>query len=158
MNSRSSSDPGPTNDWDAAYGSVTATDEFALSDMECWTLLASRQFGRLGYHLIDEVHIVPINYAADEPRILFRSDEGSKLLGVVMHGDIAFEIDHVDVDHAWSVVARGRARVLEGDEARAAQESGLTPWIDAPRLVWVCIEVTEVAGRRYPLRRGGVRD
>src|SRR5690606_29315839 len=62
-----------------------------LHELECWERLASKEFGRLAYHLLDEVHIVPINYAVDGKRLIFRTTEGSKLLGVVMHSDVAFE-------------------------------------------------------------------
>src|SRR5690606_34925024 len=110
------------------------------------------EFGRLAYHLLDEVHIVPLNYTVDGRRLLFRTNEGSKLLGVVMHGDVAFEIDHIGPDRAWSVVARGRARVLDGEEAREAGEKWLVrPWVLTDRFVTVAMEVTEVTGREYPL-------
>ncbi len=70
---------------------------------ECWNLLESHEFGRLAYHLAGEVHIVPINYATDGKRIYFRTAEGSKLLGIVMNEDVAFEIDQVLGDFASSV-------------------------------------------------------
>ena len=81
-----------------------------MSDEQCWELLRGNELGRLGFHLLDEVHVVPINYTVDEDTLLFRTAEGSKLLGVVMHGDVVFEIDDHDEDAAWSVVVRGTAR------------------------------------------------
>lgn len=122
-----------------------------LHEIECWERLAAHEFGRLAYHLLDEVHIVPINYLTRPPQLIFRTNEGSKLLGVVMHGDVAFEIDQIADDHAWSVIARGRARILEGDERREAEQSGLRPWLSETRYEWVAIEVSEVTGRTYPL-------
>ena len=87
-----------------------------LAEKECWARLAATELGRMAYHLADEVHIAPVNYAVEDGRIIFRTAEGSKLLGVVMNEDVAFEIDHVDDDRerAWSVVARGKASLLEG--------------------------------------------
>jgi uncharacterized protein len=41
---------------------------------ECWKFLRGHEFGRLAHHLADEV---------------FRTAEGSKLLGVVMNPDVA---------------------------------------------------------------------
>ena len=124
-----------------------------LPDTECWELLESRQFGRLAYHLLDEVHVAPINYAADRERsrLVFRSSEGSKVLGVVMHGDVAFEIDDVGEQQAWSVVARGRASILEGDPARETWDLPLRTWVGFDKYVVVAINVTEVTGRRYDL-------
>lgn len=125
-----------------------------LPELECWERLKANEFGRLAYHLIDEVHIVPINYAAAPGhRLLFRTAEGSKLLGVVMHGDVAFEIDSFDGEHAWSVVARGQARQLEGQEARDADHLPLRPWVSSPKYNVVGIDVTEVTGREFDLNR-----
>ena len=50
-----------------------------LHPEECWEFLAASEFGRLAYHLADEVHIVPINYAVDDDRLVFLTAEGSKL-------------------------------------------------------------------------------
>src|SRR3954471_7077395 len=49
-----------------------------LHPEECWEFLAGRELGRLAYHLTDEVHIVPINYAVDDRRLVFLTAEGSK--------------------------------------------------------------------------------
>lgn len=126
-----------------------------LSADDCWQRLRDHEFGRLAYHLTDEVHIVPVNYASDGSRILLRTIEGSKLLGVVMHGDVAFEIDEVDDDSetAWSVVGRGRARILEGRAAVDADNLRLRPWLGDERHVVVEIALTEVSGRQFRLSR-----
>lgn len=130
-----------------------------ISDLECWELLSERELGRLAYHLLDEVHIVPLNYRAvpRERRLLFRTAEGTKLLGVVMNADVALEVDDLTGERAWSVVARGRARVLEGPQARAAEATGLRSWLDTPKTRLVAIEVTEITGRRFSLRRPWLR-
>ncbi|WP_066640204.1 pyridoxamine 5'-phosphate oxidase family protein [Serinicoccus hydrothermalis] len=126
-----------------------------LSEQECWSLLADQELGRLAYHLTDEVHITPVNYAVDHGRLIFRTAEGSKLLGVVMDSDVAFEIDQVDDDAetAWSVVARGTAELLEGPEAREVANLRLRPWIGDEKVNVVAITVTEVSGRRFGLSR-----
>ena len=69
-----------------------------LHPEECWEFLRAHEFGRMAFHLADEVHIAPINYAVDGKRLVFRTAEGSKLLGVVMNEDVAFEIDEYDED------------------------------------------------------------
>ncbi len=126
-----------------------------LSEAECWARLESTEFGRMAYHLADEVHIAPVNYAVHEGRIVFRSAEGSKLLGVVMNEDVAFEIDLVDEegDTAWSVVARGRAHVLEADQAREADNLRLRPWVSPDKHNVVAIAVEELSGREFRLAR-----
>src|SRR6187200_2638822 len=103
----------------------------AIPEDTYWQMLSAEEFGRLAFHLADEVHLMPINYAVDERRrIVFRTAEGSKLLGLTMNADVAFEIDEYTDDVARSVVVRGRARQLEGHEADETEQLPLRPWVD----------------------------
>lgn len=126
-------------------------DRTWLDEAQCWDLLRGGELGRLGYHLVDEVHIVPVNYVVDGQRVVFRTMPGSKLLGVVMDDDVAFEVDSArDERGPWSVLARGRARILEGDERRAAEALGVRPWKDEDeKLTYVGIDVHTVTGRQF---------
>lgn len=125
-----------------------------LSDEECWEMLHDDEFGRLAYHLADEVHLVPVNYALDgHRRIIVRTAEGSKLLGMTMSADVAFEIDSIREDEACSVVLRGRAHELHGAEADATDQLPLRPWVDTAKYHVVAIEVDELTGRRFSLTR-----
>lgn len=128
------------------------TDDTWMDEATCWAYLRGEDLGRLGYHLVDEVHIVPVNYVVDGQRLVFRTTPGSKLLGIVMDSDVAFEIDglHGD-DVAWSVLARGRGRVLEGEERRRAEELPLRPWTSGAKHTLVGIDVESVTGRRMGL-------
>ncbi len=125
-----------------------------MSSQDAWELLRANEFGRLAFHLADEVHIVPINYAVDaESRIVVRTAEGSKLLGLTMNADVAFEVDEVDDDEARSVVIRGRARTLVGHEADETEQLPLRPWVDTVKLNVVAITVDELTARRFSLTR-----
>ncbi len=124
-----------------------------LSDEECWDLLRSEEFGRLAFHLAEQVHITPINYAVDGETLLFRTAEGSKLLAVVMNPDIAFEIDSYSEDLATSVILRGTARLLEEDEEHRAENVPLRPWVPTLKYNVVEIRPTELSGRRFELSR-----
>ncbi|MFB9733094.1 pyridoxamine 5'-phosphate oxidase family protein [Ornithinimicrobium kibberense] len=126
-----------------------------LSEDECWERLRQTEFGRMAYHLADEVHISPLNYAVDGDRLVFRTAEGSKLLGVAMNEDVAFEVDDIleDEERAWSVIARGKAHILEGDEARDADNLRLRPWVSSAKFNVVAITVEEVSGRDFHLAR-----
>jgi uncharacterized protein len=125
-----------------------------LDDEACWSLLREHEFGRLAFHLADEVHLVPVNYAVDDRhRIVFRTAEGSKLLGLTMNADVAFEIDEYTDDVARSVVVRGRARELHADEEDEVDQMPLRPWVSEPKFVVVAIEVDELSGRRFELSR-----
>jgi uncharacterized protein len=124
-----------------------------LPELDCWELLRQQEFGRLAFHLVNEVHIVPINYVVHRGRILFRTAEGSKLLGITMNQDVAFEIDHYDEDQATSVVVRGTARELQGEEADQAENLPLRPWVPTAKFSIVEIKPVEVTGRMFRLDR-----
>ena len=126
----------------------------ALPEEDAWRFLRGQQLGRLAYHLVGEVHIVPVNYAAGEGRILFRTAPGSKLLGVVMNDDVAFEVDLVDEHEATSVVARGSASLLREAEAWEAGVVPVRSWVATDKDEVVAIEVREISGRTFRLDRG----
>ena len=126
----------------------------ALSEEECWELLRSQEFGRLAFHLAREVHIVPLNYAIDaKDRIVFRTAEGSKLLGLTMNDDVAFEIDEFTEEEARSVVVRGNARQLERPELDEIEQLPLRPWVDTAKFNVIAVEVDEMSGRHFELTR-----
>jgi nitroimidazol reductase NimA-like FMN-containing flavoprotein (pyridoxamine 5'-phosphate oxidase superfamily) len=128
-----------------------------MSAEECWQALRSEEFGRLAYRLGDEVDLVPLNYAVDdstgEPCLLFRTAEGSKLLGILMHPQVVLEIDRYDEQQARSVIVRGRARRLEEDEAHRAENLPLRPWV--PTLKYDVVEIVpeHLSGRHFVLER-----
>jgi nitroimidazol reductase NimA-like FMN-containing flavoprotein (pyridoxamine 5'-phosphate oxidase superfamily) len=124
-----------------------------LTTDECWAMLHEQEFGRLAFHLMDEVHLAPINYAVDHDTLLFRTSEGSKLLAVVMNPDVAFEIDEFDEHRARSVVVRGVARRLEEDELHRSEQVPLRPWVMTPKYDVVEIRPTEITGRSFDLSR-----
>ena len=143
--------------WDDDYDDRVSV----LSDEECWAALREDEVGRLGFVLGEEVEVVPVNYAVDDPSpgsdrgpsLLFRTAEGSKLLGVLLHPQVAFEIDRYDERSALSVVVRGTARRLEEDEAHRADQLPLRPWVPTPKYDVVEIVPTQVSGRRFLLER-----
>jgi len=122
-----------------------------LSTEECWELLRTARFGRLAYRLGNEVNLVPVNFRVDGDRLLFRTAEGDKLLGVVMNPDVVFEIDEHDDDRAHSVVVRGTARRLEEDEEHRADDIGLDSWLGTVKFNVVEIRPTSLSGRAFRL-------
>jgi nitroimidazol reductase NimA-like FMN-containing flavoprotein (pyridoxamine 5'-phosphate oxidase superfamily) len=124
-----------------------------LDHDECWAALRADEFGRLAYRLGDEINLVPLNYAVDGDTLLFRTAEGSKLLGIVMHPDVVFEIDSYDEESAQSVVVRGTARLLDEHEAHRADATRLRPWVPTLKYNVVEIEPVAITGRRFALAR-----
>lgn len=127
--------------------------ESVLTDDACWQFLREQEFGRLAFHLADEVHLTPLNYAVDGRSLLFRTAPGSKLLGIVMNDDVAFEIDQFSDSEVRSVIVRGRARLLEEDEAHRADSVPLRSWVGLQKYNVVELVPSEVSGRRFALNR-----
>lgn len=135
---------------------MTTTDEepvAALTLEECWELLRREEFGRLAYRLVDEVHLVPVNYVVDAGSLLFRTASGNKLLAAALHSEVAFEIDRHDELTAWSVVVRGRLHRLHEDEAHRVDGLLLESWVPTLKYEVVELRPEAVTGRRFRLRR-----
>lgn len=117
----------------------------------CWELLASTEIGRLAYVLVDEVHLVPVNYVVDDGTLLVRTAPGNKLLAAALGSAVAFEIDWYDESRAWSVEVRGRLRRLEEDEQHRIDRFERRPWV--PTLKYEVVELVPdvVTGRRFAL-------
>ena len=90
------------------------TDEPAvvLSEDESWRRLGGAALGRLVSSFAGEPEIFPVNYAVQHRTVLFRTAEGTKLFSAVTNSVVLFEADDHDVAEGWSVIVRGRARVL----------------------------------------------
>ncbi len=125
------------------------------TDDECWALLEGDELGRLAYRLVDEVHVVPINYVVDDRSLLFRTGSGNKLLAAALESDVAFEIDGYDDDTAWSVVARGHLRRLAEDEAHRIDLLPTHSWTTTLKYEVIELVPEVLTGRRFVLNRAG---
>ena len=128
-----------------------AVNELPLA--ECWELLRAHAMGRLAFHLAKQVHIAPINYVVDKDTLLFRTAEGSKLVGVVTNEDVAFEIDGESGNIVWSVIVRGTAKLLDQSAAHRADDLPLRPWVSSDKDNVIEITPTAISGRRFALDR-----
>jgi len=123
-----------------------------LTVAECRELLAAEVVGRVAMATPVGPRIVPVNYAVHEDSIVFRTAPYSELSTYGWNVELAFEIDHVDQEHqvGWSVVAAGRAHVVE--EAEEVQEIrrswGPRPWAPGLRNLYVRLAWRELTGRR----------
>jgi nitroimidazol reductase NimA-like FMN-containing flavoprotein (pyridoxamine 5'-phosphate oxidase superfamily) len=124
-----------------------------MTSQECWDFLASEELGRLAYRLLDELYIVPVNYAVDGRTLLFRTNGGNKLFSIELGTPVAFEVDRIVGETALSVVVRGRARRLEELEEQRADQVPLHTWIDTPKYFVVEVSPEEVTGREIALHR-----
>lgn len=128
-----------------------------LGQDECWTRLAAAPFGRIAVGAGGQVDIFPVNHRVHDGAVLFRTAAGTKLLELTIHDQVAFEVDGVDGDQAFSVVVKGRAEQLEQSAAlEDAASTGLRPWSAVRRDRWVRIVPTVVTGRRFTIHLDGV--
>ena len=123
-----------------------------LDDEACWERLRSEDLGRLAVAGAGRPDIFPINYTVSDGAIYLRSAEGSKLVSVVINEWVAFEIDgYIPADnHAWSVVAHGKAELL-GNLEIEEYVAGLPlfPWNTSPKNRFIKIDVLELSGRSF---------
>ena len=120
-----------------------------LSTDECWDLLSTHGFGRIGVAPQGEVAIYPINYVIELGRIVLRTSPGAKLIGLMLNNRVAFEIDGQDDDSAWSVLVVGTAAEVEMPPKVERPETAARPWVPGPRNAVVEITPARITGRAF---------
>lgn len=129
-----------------------------LSETECWNLLSSVALGRLVTNVAGHPEIFPVNFAVQHRTVLFRTAEGTKLVSSAMNELVLFEADQHDVAEGWSVIVKGTARVVRGDEDLAeAEQAALVPWTAPAKQHFVRIRPLSVTGRRFAFETAPVR-
>ena len=113
---------------------------------ECWRLLASSPVGRVGVLVDSAPEIYPVNHVAVGETIVFRTDPGAKLRGLVRSPAVCFEVDAVDLvaRTGWSVLVKGRAEEIDAP----SEGGGVDVWTLGDKAYWVRIVPAEVTGRR----------
>lgn len=138
--------------WEAAAGA----GDVGIADMSagaCTEALQAGSLGRIALAVADEAEIFPVNYVFDSGAIYLRTAPGSKLLGLTVNPQVAFEIDGFDEKVAFSVVVKGTAERLElQSEIEAADKLDLVPWAPTLKYRWVRILPSTISGRVF--RRG----
>ncbi len=134
-----------------------STEDTPLEEMEflepgmCWRLLRSTDLGRLAVPTpYGGVDIFPVNHLVDQGSLVFRTALGSKLTHAIQAHEVAFEIDGQDQLMAWSVVAHGRAELINRDTAIFdCFELDVRPWHLSDKPFFVRVSPTSVTGRRF---------
>jgi hypothetical protein len=100
----------------------------------------------------DGPFIVPNNYSVIDDAIVMRTSPESVLGTYGPTTTLAFEVDQVDYErhHAWSVLARGPARVLApGEELdRVRRLWDPHPWAAGDRPLYLALTWHELTGRK----------
>jgi uncharacterized protein len=116
----------------------------------CVHLLKAHGLGRLAVSVRDQPLILPVNYAMDGDRVVFRTDPGTKLYAAVGK-PVAFEIDGFDrlYHEGWSVVVVGSAEeVHDTTELERLAKLPLGPWVPGPKSHWLRVVPGAITGRR----------
>ncbi len=124
----------------------------AVHEVECWQLLATAEFGRLGLVVEDRPEVLPVNYILDGETLLFRTTEGT-VLAQAAFKVVALEVDRVEgaTHEGWSVLAQGVAEdisnAIDANSERMRRLS-LVTWAPGARHRWFRITPDKVTGRR----------
>lgn len=124
-----------------------------LSQDECLTFLASRQFGRIAFCSEGWPVILPVNYVFTEPSIVFRTGLGAKLDDTPLTM-VAFDVDEHDPDGAWghSVLAQGPAFDIShsiDEYSELLRHLPVEPAAPGDRPYWLKITARRISGRRF---------
>ena len=127
-----------------------------LSATESWDLLSSVALGRLVTSVDGQPEIFPVNFVVQHRTILFRTAEGTKLVSTAINNRVLFEVDDHNVAEGWSVIVKGTARILHGnDELDEAERAQLLSWTSPAKQHFVRVIPSVITGRRF--RFGSIR-
>ncbi len=120
---------------------------------ECLDLLSGGIVGRVALSTPVGPRIVPVNYALDgRGGIVFRTSPYSELGTYGANAEVAFEVDHIDYDkhQGWSVVALGRAELVDDPEEVSKIRSSWDPqpWLQGVRNLYLRLNWKTLTGRR----------
>jgi uncharacterized protein len=120
----------------------------AIPYEDCHDLLASQVVGRLVVLVDGRVEIFPVNYGLDGDGIVFRTNAGTKLRGL-LSGEVVFEVDHIDLTtrSGWSIIVRGNAQNISHFDSPPLRERAKEPWA-GPKDFLVRITPRTLSGRR----------
>jgi nitroimidazol reductase NimA-like FMN-containing flavoprotein (pyridoxamine 5'-phosphate oxidase superfamily) len=143
-----------------ADGVIHIDDLRVLAKDECYDRLYDHEFGRLAIVSDGVPLIFPMNYVFDEPSIILRTREGTKLHASPMT-TVAFEIDGIGSagEWGWSVVATGvMYDVTETHDRYSGEVRGVhvPAWTPGDKSCVLRISIENVTGRAFG-ERGRVR-
>lgn len=121
-----------------------------LEEEQSWNLLENTQHGRIVLTAAGETDIFPINFRAHNGVLLLRTAPGTKLAELTINENVVFEADGILSDEAWSVVVKGKARVLTNSQEIADAEAlNLKTWVPTLKDFYVEIKPIHVSGRHF---------
>ncbi|MDO5083466.1 pyridoxamine 5'-phosphate oxidase family protein [Arachnia propionica] len=112
-----------------------------LERSECLRLLAGHEVGRVAWWTDEGPTILPVNYHLVGEDLVFHTHPTSPLARLVVPGQVAFQVDDIDVAAAigWSVLVRGTSG--PSDDERSSS------FLPDPPGLGVAIRIHTVEGR-----------
>ena len=121
-----------------------------MTEAECWQTLERERFGRLAVAVGGDPDIFPINFIVDDGVLLMRTAPGTKLTELVINAAVAVETDGQADTQAWSVILKGRARMVDSfSETYADDAKALETWLPSDKPIYVEIAARSLSGRRF---------
>jgi nitroimidazol reductase NimA-like FMN-containing flavoprotein (pyridoxamine 5'-phosphate oxidase superfamily) len=134
-----------------AMGSPAKPALHSLTPDECYSLLSGGRIGRVVFSTSDGPVALPVNYAMTGQVVVLRTGADTEL-AARLDCPVGFEVDWFDqtARQGWSVLVTGRAaRVASERRIRQLEaQTGLQPWADGARDVYVQITPYRISGRR----------
>ncbi|MEN8584764.1 pyridoxamine 5'-phosphate oxidase family protein [Burkholderia sp. RS01] len=123
-----------------------------LNPHECWKLLAGTTEGRLAVSVHNKPDIFPVEFHAENGKILVRTPQGKMLVELTINPSVAFEANGRSETSAWTVVVQGTARELQNwSEIDTAEQKAQRLWTPTAKGSFVEIVPTGITGRRRPI-------
>lgn len=122
-----------------------------LPETRCWDLVARTPVGRIAVVVDGRPEIFPVNHHVHDGAVVFRTDEGTKLHGIIRMPWVSFEVDGFDADleDGWSVLVKGRAEeVVDTDEVATLDSLGVRYWGVGDDMRWLRLDAEVISGRR----------
>lgn len=127
----------------------------------CLRLLRAHGVGRIAAMSGGRPILLPVNYAMDDDRVVFRTAPGTKLSAAVRGAPVAFEIDASDpvFQTGWSVMVAGWAEeVVDPDAVDRLEGLQLRSWSPGEKSHWVAVRPESITGRRVVSLTAGTAD
>jgi nitroimidazol reductase NimA-like FMN-containing flavoprotein (pyridoxamine 5'-phosphate oxidase superfamily) len=117
----------------------------------CEELLAAHTTGRVAWNAPEGPEVLPVTYAYDTGRVVFRTSPFGALSQLARGTTVAFEIDDVNQEEGsgWSVLVRGVAAGITEphDLVQLWTKDGLVPWATGIRNLFIAITPRSITGR-----------
>src|SRR5262245_16922801 len=131
-----------------------------LSAESCWELISPGGVGRVAFSGLRGLTVLPVNYRVHEGGLVFRTRHDGQMEEDLRTGmadvdlGIAFEVDRIDeaARSGWSVLLRGPAHLVSGDEFTPPPTGDVQPWADGARDLHIRMTPHEITGRRVHSR------